>query len=131
MRREAVDILLRLGTAFTLFFPATDAFLNPYRWIGYIPEFLQDFTSPMLVLQVFGVFQIVLALWILSGRNIVSVSLVVTGMFLCAVFFNTDEFDVFFRNISLSVMPLALALLHYQKRNPHHKAREQQESSAT
>ncbi len=112
MRQEASDLLLRLGTALAFLYPPIDAFLNPFSWVGYIPEFLRDLAPEMVILHVFGVLEIILAVWILSGKKIFLPSVLATIILLFIVLFNLNDFGVLFRDLSIAGMTLALAVLH-------------------
>ncbi len=112
MRHEASDLLLRLGTALAFLYPPIDAFLNPFSWVGYVPAFLRDLAPEMFLLHAFGVIEIVLAVWILSGRRIFLPCVLATMLLLATVFFNLDDFGILFRDLSLAAMTLALAIAH-------------------
>lgn len=116
MRQEASDLLLRLGTALAFLYPPIDAFLNPFSWVGYMPLFLRDLLPEMLLLHAFGVLQIGLAVWILSGRKIFIPSVLATIILIFIVLFNLNDFGVLFRDLSISAMTLALAILHRPRR---------------
>jgi len=118
MRHEASDLLLRLATAFAFLFPALDAFLNPFSWVGYIPGFARGILPEMVLLHGFGILEIILAVWILSGRRIFWPSVAATVILLLIVVLNLNDFEVLFRDLSLAGMTLALAVMH----RPHRKA---------
>lgn len=112
MRHEASDLLLRLGVAFAFLYPPLDAFMNPFSWVGYIPSFLREAAPEMFILHTFGILEIVLAVWILSGRKIFWPSLGATTILLVIVAFNLNDFEVLFRDLSIAAMTLALAVMH-------------------
>lgn len=112
MRHEASDLLLRIGTALAFLFPPLDAFLNPFSWVGYIPSFMRDIAPEMVLLHVFGIVEIILAVWILSGRKIFWPSIAATAFLVLIVLFNANDFEVLFRDLSIAAMTLALAIAH-------------------
>lgn len=116
LRHEVSDLLLRLGVALAFLYPPIDAFLNPFSWVGYMPLFLRDLLPEMFLLHAFGVLQIGLAVWILSGRKIFIPSVLATTILVLIVLFNLNDFEVLFRDLSLSAMTLALAVLHRPRR---------------
>lgn len=118
MKTESGDLLLRLGVAFAFLYPPLDAFLNPYSWIGYIPGFTRGIVPDMVLLHTFGIIEIILAVWILSGRKIFWPCIVATGILLVIVLFNLPDFEVLFRDIALAAMTLALALMHRPAKQP-------------
>ena len=109
---KTADVLLRVGVALAFLYPPFSALSDPNAWVGYFPPFLQGVGDPMLLLHAFGVVEVVLALWVLSGWNIWlpagAAALVLVGI----VTFNIPEFQVLFRDLSIAIMALALALMH-------------------
>lgn len=116
MRQEASDLLLRLGTALALLYPSIDRFFNPFAWIGYVPSFLGSILPEEVVLHFFGIVGIVLAVWILSGKNIFWPSVLATILLVANVMLNGSEFHVLFRDLAISAMTLALAVMHRPRR---------------
>ncbi len=113
--QRAVLLLLRFGVAFAFLFPPLNAFLDPYSWIGYFPGFLMDIVPDMVLLHVVGIVEIIIGLWILSGRKIFIPSVAATAMLLLIVLFNLSDFQVLFRDLSIAAMALALALMSRPK----------------
>lgn len=109
---KLADILLRVGLAFAFLYPPWSALQDPVSWIGYFPPFLKGFVPDPVLLPAFGVVEVVLALWILSGWKIFWPCLIAAGMLLGIVLFNTPEFNVLFRDLSIAAMALALAFMH-------------------
>ena len=110
------SLLLRIGVAFAFIYPAFAAFSDPYSWVGYFPRFLLDMVgNDLALLYAFGALQIVLAVWILSGKKIFYPSMVATAMLLMIVVFNVSQIDVLFRDLSIAATTGALALLYWKK----------------
>ncbi len=113
MRYSGVsELLLRLGVAFSFLFPPANALLDPYSWVGYFPSFVRDLGPEMVLLHVFGVIEVIIGLWILSGRKVFVPSIVATVMLLAIVAFNLGDFQVLFRDIAIAAAALSLALMH-------------------
>ncbi|MCI0597764.1 hypothetical protein L0Y34_01695 [Candidatus Parcubacteria bacterium] len=109
---RTADLLLRVGVAFAFLFPPINAFIDPYAWIGYFPAFMRDIVPEMALLHGFGLIEIVIGLWILSGRRIFLPSIAATVMLLFIVIFNFGDFQVLFRDLPIAAAALALAVLH-------------------
>lgn len=107
-------LLLRLGVAFAFIYPAVAAFFDPTAWIGFFPISIRDiFPSDIILLSVFGISEIVIALWILSGKHIFFPSILASIYLILIILFNAPIFDILFRDVSILFMTLALATLHY------------------
>ena len=116
MINKYTGFILRGGLAFSFLFPAINAFFDPYSWIGYFPVFTRGFVSDTVLLHSFGVIEIIIALWILSGWKIFWPSLISFMMLVGIVFFNLSQFQIVFRDLSIAAIALALAVENYSKR---------------
>ncbi len=117
MTREGIaNLTLRIGVAFTFLYPPLDALLDPDSWIGYFPHFMRGYVPDMVLLHSFGAIEVVIALWILSGKKIFLPSLAATAMLLTIVAINIPEFQILFRDLALAAMPLSLAILNMPSR---------------
>ncbi|PIR82652.1 hypothetical protein COU20_01255 [Candidatus Kaiserbacteria bacterium CG10_big_fil_rev_8_21_14_0_10_59_10] len=114
-----VEILLRVGLAFAFLYPPVSAYLDPYAWIGFFPQFLRDIAgNDALLLHAFGVVEIALGAWVLFGRNIFWPSAIMVGMLAGIVLLNWRAMDILFRDISILALALALALEHWKRERP-------------
>ena len=104
------NLVLRAGLAFAFLFPPINAVFDPISWIGYFPAFLHGFLPDILMLHVFGIIEVGIALWILSGKNIFIPCMLATVMLLAIVAFNTQDFQVLFRDVAIASIALSLAL---------------------
>jgi hypothetical protein len=102
--------LLRLGVAFAFIYPALDAFFHPDAWIGFFPFFMRDYVSDALLLNAWGIFEIVIGIWILSDKKIFIPSLIATLSLIGIVVFNFSLIDILFRDIALALAAASLVL---------------------
>lgn len=108
---NTAQLVLRVGVALAFLYPPLHALGNPDSWIGYFPPFLLNLgISDMVLLHSFGVIEVALALWVLSGWRIVAPSLIASVMLIAIVAFNLSQFEVLFRDLSIAAMALALAI---------------------
>ena len=111
MPREKIsDFLLRCGLAFAFLYPPINAIFDPYSWIGYFPAFMHGIVPDEILLRSFGVVEVVIALWILSGKKIFWPSMAAALMLCSIVAFNVPNFQVLFRDLSIAALALALAV---------------------
>ncbi|MFZ1987804.1 MAG: hypothetical protein WAV21_02100 [Minisyncoccia bacterium] len=118
MKEKAGDFLLRAGLALSFLYPPVAAWSDPFTWLGYIPSWTLDlwpFTDVSL-LHLFGALEIILALWILSGRKIAVPSIICGLILVFIVATNPSQFEVLFRDLSIAALAFALAATHCQKK---------------
>lgn len=111
----AVDWVLRAGVAFAFIYPPFNALSDPNSWVGYFPPFVLGVVTDQTLLHLFGVVEVALALWILSGWRVWLPASLAAAMLLGIVAFNIPQFQVLFRDISIAAAALALALMHYPR----------------
>jgi len=108
---RASNLLLRIAIAFSFLYAAYGFWQNPNDWIGYIPPIAQNlgFTQSVLLMLIAGV-HLIIALWILSGWRIFLPSVIAAIFLFSVVYFNWNQLDILFRDISIGLAALALAL---------------------
>jgi uncharacterized membrane protein YphA (DoxX/SURF4 family) len=114
---KTADILLRLSVAFAFLYPPINAVSDPEAWVGYLPPFVGSVVDPVLALHIFGIVEVGIALWILSGKKIWLPSLAAAAALVGIVVFNVPEFQVLFRDLSLAAAALALAITRWPKKS--------------
>jgi len=114
-RKETEFFLLRIGVAFSFIYPAAAAYFDPLSWIGFFPSSLLDLAQKydILMLHFFGATEIAIALWILIGKRIFIPSALASLYLLAIILFNLPLMDIIFRDISILLMTIALAIWSY------------------
>jgi len=85
MKKNYTDLFLRIGLAFVFIYAGIGAFVNPESWIGFIPSFLGEYDS--IVLSMHIVFNLLLGLWLLSGKwRFYSASVSAVALFVITIF---------------------------------------------
>ncbi len=110
-QHHLVSWLLRIGLAFVFLYAAISSFVNPDAWIGFFPAFLVSIVPAGFLLGGFSVYEIVLALWLLSGRWLMYAGYLAAATFAGIVLTNPGVLDLTFRDVGLFFAALALALL--------------------
>ena len=118
-----VDWILRIGLAFAFIYPALDAIVDPYSWLGYFPASLLQLSHganvpDLVLLHSFGTLEVILALWLLSGWRAFWPACLMFLMLLGIVVLDSPggQFEVLFRDVSIASIALALAVAHYPRR---------------
>lgn len=112
-------ILLRIGVAIAFIYPPVSAWFNADSWLGYFPGFVVGtfgLFGTTVLLHAFGVFEIIIGLWILSGKHILVPSTLATLTLTLIILFNINQMDVLFRDISIALMSLALVVHAWPRR---------------
>ncbi len=120
LRLPLPGLLMRLAVAFSFIYPAVSAWFDPYAWIGYFPGFLLDLAgaNAELMLHAWGIFEILLALWILFGKKVYVPSAIAALALIAVVVANPGQFPVLFRDLSIALAAASLALINYKKYGP-------------
>ncbi len=101
--------LLRAGLAFSFVYPPISALGDPTSWAAYFPRFVHALpVSTTALLHGFGVVEVVVAVWLLTGWRVRVSAALAAFILLAIVFFNLQNFEVLFRDLSIAAMALAL-----------------------
>ena len=100
--------LLRLGLAFVFAYAGISSLQHPPFWIGYLPNFLTSHWDAKLLLKGFAVVELVIAVWLLSGKFVRYAAAAAALMLAGIVVFNPHQLLITFRDVGLVAMALAL-----------------------
>lgn len=109
-------LLLRVAIAFVFLYAAIAAFIDPSSWIGFVPEWMRSLIPENLFLLTFNSYQIILALWLLSGKRIFWAAIIATLNLAAIVILNLGSFDLVFRDVGLALAAGALAVMSKGKK---------------
>jgi uncharacterized membrane protein YphA (DoxX/SURF4 family) len=109
------QLLLRLGLATVFLYAAISGTLNPKEWVGYLPSLLTDHIQAELLLKFFSVYELALAVLLLSGLYVRYVGLLCALTLIGIVVSNVGLFAISFRDIGLACAALALAASDLKK----------------
>ena len=110
---KVVEYFLRIGLAFAFLYPPYSALMEPSSWIGFFPQFMRDIAgNDTVLLHLFGAVEVIIALWLLFGKNIFIPSSIAALMLLGIVVFNWGAMEILFRDLSIFAMAVALAIQH-------------------
>jgi uncharacterized membrane protein YphA (DoxX/SURF4 family) len=106
-----VATLTRVGLAFVFMYAGIGALVQPAAWIAFFPSWIQGVLPTSLLLIYFAVFQITLAVWIISAKKAFHASIVAAITLLLIISANIRNFDIVFRDVEIFISALALAAL--------------------
>ncbi len=108
---KIVWFLLRFGVAFTFLFAAVSAFINPDPWLAYFPGFMRSMVADDILLLTWGVGEVIIGLWLISGWKIFLPSIAASGLLLGIFIFDFHSINITFRNVSILSTSIALAIM--------------------
>ena len=106
------SFFIRLGIAFAFVYAAISAFITPENWIGFMPSWISAIpVDQFLILQIFSGVEILLGLWLITGKKLFY-SAIVSAVFLAGItIVNIGALDIVFRDITIFLAAIALAIL--------------------
>jgi uncharacterized membrane protein YphA (DoxX/SURF4 family) len=106
--KPLTPLLLRAALALVFGYASIASFVHPTDWVGYLPAFLRDSAQATQLLHVFSVFELALAVWLVSGLYVRWAALAAAGMLAGIVTSNLSLFAITFRDAALVLTALAL-----------------------
>lgn len=107
-----VKLLLRVGIAFVFVYAAVSMSLKPEEYSRYLPVLVKEFFPPTPFLHFFGIFEIILSLWLISGKWNLYPSILASATIFALTIVNLSEFNTLFRNVGIFFASLALIVLN-------------------
>ena len=104
-------LLLSIGLAATYFYAGISGLQSPENWIGFLPQFIRDNPLAGTILTAFSIFEIGLAVWLVSGIKTTLAALVSMLLMAGIIFVDLSVLIITFRDIGLAFASMALAVL--------------------
>ena len=104
---------LRIGLSFVFAYAAIEVYTHSENFLKYLPDMVQDLIDPKYFLPAFGIGEIILALWLLSGWNVHYAALISSALMVGIILPNLDSFHILFRNVAIGFAALALASIEW------------------
>src|SRR3989344_6435365 len=98
MNKYLVSFFLRLGIAAVFLYAAIASFLTPNNWIGFLPGWLKNIISGTALLVIFSAYEIILSLWILSGKKTFYAGILASITLFLIIITNITHLDILFRD---------------------------------
>jgi hypothetical protein len=105
---DIVAALLRAGLVLVFLYAAISSLQHPLEWEGFLPNFLTQSLSANTLIKLFALYELVLVVWLVSGRYIRYCALLCTITLLGIVVTNPSQLITTFRDVGLACMSLAL-----------------------
>jgi uncharacterized membrane protein YphA (DoxX/SURF4 family) len=109
---KSAILCLRLGLAFVLIYASINAFISPKDWSWFIPDWvIKIVPDTTALLDIHGAFELIVGLWLLSGKKIYIAAILVSLDMLMITLANISVLLTVFRDIGLFFAALALVFL--------------------
>ena len=92
-------------------YAAVAATLEPLNWVGYFPEFVRDLVPVAILFPIFSFSQLIVALWLISGKRTYFAAIVAGLMLAAIIVANVRIFDIIFRDVAIFFAAVALVFL--------------------
>ncbi|HEV2403454.1 MAG TPA: DoxX family membrane protein [Candidatus Saccharimonadales bacterium] len=103
-----VTWLLRIGLAFVFLYACVSSLEHPLEWVGFLPSFLTKVMAATTTLKIFAGYELLLGIWVLSGKFLRYSSVVCALTLAGIVILNFGQLITTFRDVGLVFMALAL-----------------------
>ncbi len=113
--KTLISFFLRLALSIPFLYAALAAFLTPESWLGFLPGWVGFIMPAEIALSLFSIFQLILSLWLLSGKWLRYSSPLAAVTLLGITVFNVGALDIVFRDVGLLLAAVALTILAYEK----------------
>ncbi len=112
----AVDFILRIGLVIAFLYASIAQMLHPEAWIMWFPPWLGNIADLTILLYVFSIYELALGLWLLCDKKTFYAAVLAAITMFLIVISNLPALDLVFRDIPILFTALALAVLHYHRR---------------
>lgn len=113
---NVAHVLLRSSLAFAFLYAGVSGFLDPVSWVGFIPPFVGRIVDPILLLTVFGIVEVLLALWLVWGKRTDIAAGISVLLLLGITLSSPGQFILLFRDLTLAGAALSLFFLDRERR---------------
>ena len=115
---SAANWALRISVAFAFLYPPYAALMDPTSWLSYFPHWMLTTAAGwgipnLVVLHGFGVVEVIIALWILSGWRMYIPGTLAVVILALIVILDAGDFEILFRDVSIALAAGSLALGSY------------------
>lgn len=100
--------LLRAGLAVVFLYAGISSLQHPLEWVGFLPTFLTKAIAATTLIKVFAIYELVLAVWLISGKLLKYSALLCALTLAGIIVTNPSQLITTFRDVGLAFMALAL-----------------------
>ena len=115
LRNSIINLVLKIGLCISLLFTILTSFITPDVVVSKWPSFFAHRISEQNLAEFTGLLCLILVIWLLSGKNKFT-STIVTGVFvLLTILFNLTHATFVFSILPLFFISIALSLRYYPR----------------
>jgi hypothetical protein len=105
---DVTSWLLRVGLALVFLYAGISSLQHPLDWVGFLPAFMTSAIAATTLIKFFAVYELCLALWLISGKQLKYSALLCALTLSGIVLTNPSQLITTFRDVGLAFMALAL-----------------------
>lgn len=109
--KNITSLILRLGLAFVFTYAALFVSINASTGEHYVPVFVGQIIPIQTFLSLFTIYEILLSVWLLSGKFVKYAGLIAALTIFSITAFNIADFHTLFRNVCIFATAVALMTL--------------------
>ena len=115
-RLKTISVILRASLALSFIYAAISAFLHPSDWVTFFPNILRNNVKDTFLLDWWGLFEIILATWLISGKRIFIPSIITVVTIASIIVINLNIPDTIFQDIPTLAVAVVLSIIHFPNR---------------
>lgn len=107
-----ISFLFRASIASAYLYAGLGSLLDPNSWIGFLPSFIRNSGYGLTALTIFSIIEVILSIWIISGKKAYLSSALSSLMMFLIIVFNLELLDIVFRDIPILFASMGLMVMY-------------------
>ena len=107
-----ISFLFRASITSAYLYAGLGSLLDPNSWIGFLPGFMQNSGFGLTALTIFSIIEIILSIWIISGKKAYLSATTSSLIMFFIIIFNLELLDIVFRDIPILFASIGLMIMH-------------------
>ncbi len=124
VKSDYITLMLRIGLGIVAIYFGFFNIIDPGNYSDYVPAMMTDYVEANVIMQINGIVEIILGLFLLGGLYRAIVAILV-GLHLLGIAALVWPADIAVRDFGLAIMAFAIACMHDDKYSLDDKWRKQ------
>ena len=110
------SFLLRAGLCIVFLYAGTASLVNSANWIGFVPQWINNFISREAFLVAHGIADIFIGMWLISNFKPFWAGFAASLSLIAVISVNFAQLEIIFRDVAILFSALSLMAITYKKR---------------